>query len=134
MKKIIFENLTSRGVNRGVTQFHAQFTQVSRQFLAFNRKQKKLFKENCFENMVSVLSKTNPMCPSNYFEKKVCSQVFKFFGFLLFCTFFSRSFYGLTQESYHQSETILSKQFSLNNFFCFLLKAENCLETCVNCA
>ena len=67
-EKNIFRKLTSRGVNRGVTQFHAQFTQVSRQLSAFNRKQKKLFRENCFENMVSVLSKKNPMCPSNYFE------------------------------------------------------------------
>ena len=36
-----FENWTLRGVNSGVTQFHAQFTHISRQFWALNRKQQK---------------------------------------------------------------------------------------------
>ena len=37
-----FENWTSRGVNSGVPQFHTQFTHVSRQCWALNRKQKKI--------------------------------------------------------------------------------------------
>ena len=38
-KKYFCENWTSRGVNRGVTQFHTQFTHGSRQCWALNRKQ-----------------------------------------------------------------------------------------------
>ena len=92
MKKIFFLNLTSRGVNRGVTQFHVQFTQVSRQFLAFNRKQKKLFRENCFENMVSVLSKKIQCVHQISLNKKCAFKIFSFLGFYFFVLFFQGHF------------------------------------------
>ena len=44
-EKNILENLTSSGVNSGVTH-------VSRQFLALSTKQKQKFKKNWFENVV----------------------------------------------------------------------------------
>ena len=74
------------------------------------------------------------MCPKNCFEKKVRFQVFKFYVFLLFCTFFSKQFLRHIKPFFSNSETTFSKQFSLNNFFCFLFKAQNYLEMCVNCA
>ena len=51
MKKIFFENWTSRGVNRGLTQFHTQFMHVC----MFVENKKKKILENCFENVVSDL-------------------------------------------------------------------------------
>ena len=52
-----------------VTHFVTQYTHVSRDFGDYSRKQKKW--ENCFENVVSDFKKKCPMCPQNYFEKKV---------------------------------------------------------------
>ena len=37
LKKIFFENWTSRGINRGITQFYTQFTHVSRQCWALKK-------------------------------------------------------------------------------------------------
>ena len=54
-----------------VTYFVTQFTHVSRHFGVYSRKQKKSFRENCFENMVLDLKEKWPMCPQNYFKKKV---------------------------------------------------------------
>ena len=89
-KKILFFlNLTSRGVNSGVTQFHTQFTHVSRHFWARNREKKKKVENKCFDNLVSDLWKNGCMCPQNCFEKKCAHKFFlKFYVFLLFCTFF----------------------------------------------
>ena len=49
--------------------------------------EKKWFPENWFEIVVWFFFKWL-MCPKNSFEKKVCFHVFKFYVFLLFCTFF----------------------------------------------
>ena len=38
MEKRFFENWASRGVNSGVTQFHAQFTHISRQLVQKTKK------------------------------------------------------------------------------------------------
>ena len=84
--------------------------------------------------MVSDLEKNGLICLKNCFEKKVRFQVFKFYVFLLFCTFFSKQFLRHIKPFFSNSETTFSKQFSLNNFFCFLFKAQNYLEMCVNCA
>ena len=46
--------------------FVRQFTHVSRHFRVFSRKQKKLFRENCFENLVSDLTEKLPICPQIY--------------------------------------------------------------------
>ena len=68
----------------------------------------------------------------------MCFQVFKFHiffcrCFLLFCTFFTKVLSGLTLKFY-KSENKFSLPFHfLNYFFCFLLKAQNCIKTCVNC-
>ena len=43
------------GVKKAVTHFVMQFTHVSTHCGVYNRKQKQLFRENCFENMVSDL-------------------------------------------------------------------------------
>ena len=53
LKKIFFQNWTSRGVNSGVTQLHTQFTHVFRQFWALNRKQNKNSLGNTVLNMWS---------------------------------------------------------------------------------
>ena len=42
-----------------------QFTHVSRHFEAYSRKQKKLLKKNCIENMVSEIYQKNQFCPQN---------------------------------------------------------------------
>ena len=69
----------------------------------------------------------------NCFEQKLCFQVFKFYVFLLFIIFFSRYFYELTLQFYHKPKTTVPNTFSLNIFISFLLKSQNCLETCVKC-
>ena len=46
-----------------VTHFVTQFTYVSRHVGVYCRKQKKLFRENWFENVVSDLKKKWLMCP-----------------------------------------------------------------------
>ena len=55
---------------KAVTHFVTQFTHVSKYFGVYSRKLKKIFRENCFENLVSDLKK-NVLCPQNYFKKKV---------------------------------------------------------------
>ena len=45
------------------------------EFLVENKK--KLFRENCFENVVSDLKEKWPMCPKNYFKKKVQKKTTK---------------------------------------------------------
>ena len=57
-------------VKMAVTHFVTQVTHVSRHFGVYHRKHKKLSRENCFENVVSDLTKKYPMCPQNYFQKK----------------------------------------------------------------
>ena len=49
LKKIVFENWTSRGVNSGVTQFHTHLRMfLDSVELGIENKRK----ENCFENLV----------------------------------------------------------------------------------
>ena len=101
-EKRVFENWTSRGVNSGVTQFHAQFTHISRQFWALNRKQKNCFGKTVLK-MLSQICGKNPMLANKVTLKKVQkSRHIK--------SFFSKS------------ETTFSKQFSLNYFFVFYSK------------
>ena len=74
-------------------------------------------------------------CPNlsdKWLWKKVRFQVFKIYVFLLFCIFFSNWFHVLMQLFYSKSETTFSKQFFLNNYFCFLCKAQKFLKTCVD--
>ena len=54
-----------------VTHFVPHFTHVSRHFGVYCRKQKKLVRENCFENVVSEVNKKWFKSPQNYFKKKV---------------------------------------------------------------
>ena len=53
-----------------VTHFVTQFTHVLKHPRFLNRK-KKLFKENCFENVVLDLWDKKPIRPQNYFFLKV---------------------------------------------------------------
>ena len=50
------------GVKMAVTHFVTQFTHVSRHFGVYSRKQKNIFRENCFENIVSDLKNKNGLC------------------------------------------------------------------------
>ena len=101
--------------------------------LEFTVKNKKIFRENCFDNVVSHLWKELFVCTQNYFKKKV--QIL-------------RKIKTKNHESVHnlwrilQTKIVLlvnfwdqiAKQFSLNNYlFCFLFYTPKCLETCVNC-
>ena len=52
----MLEIWTFIGVKMAVMHFVTQFTHVSRHFGVF-RKQKKIFRENCFENLFSDLKK-----------------------------------------------------------------------------
>ena len=54
-----------------VTHFVTHFTHVSRHFGVKCRKQKKMFREKCFENVVSYVNKKLLKSPQNYFYKKV---------------------------------------------------------------
>ena len=63
--------LDFHGVNMGFTHFVTQVTHVSRHFEAYSRKRRKKSRENWFENVVSDLPTNQPMCPQNYFLKKV---------------------------------------------------------------
>ena len=53
------------------THFVTQFTHVSRHSRVKNENKTKKFRENCFENEVSDLSRKKCMCPQNYFLLKV---------------------------------------------------------------
>ena len=83
----IFLNWTSRGVKRGLTQFHTQFTHVSTQCWALNRTQKKS-RENCFENVVSDFEPNCLICLAKYFEKKGDFKFLRFICFYFFAFFF----------------------------------------------
>ena len=48
-----FFNLTSRYENSGVTQFHTEFTHVSKKKMTFAKETKKIIQEKLVENMVS---------------------------------------------------------------------------------
>ena len=128
---------TFMGLKMALCTLHTQFTHVSRHFWASNRKQKKLLRKNCFENMVSDMWQKLLHLSIKWLWKK---SVF-FFKVVLLTnlaifqkqTFFVKSFYGQMQLFFHKSETIFSKQFSLSNFFSFLFEAQECLEIYVNC-
>ena len=53
LKKLVCKIRTFMGKILAVTHFVTHFTHVSRQFEFLSRKQNKLFRENCFENVVS---------------------------------------------------------------------------------
>ena len=62
------------GLSWGNNDFVTQFTQVFRQFGVNCRKQKKKFRENCFENMVSNLPKKNCLCVHKTTFRKKCGN------------------------------------------------------------
>ena len=115
-----------------VTHFVTQFTHVCRHFEAYCRKQKQNLRENCFENVVSEIYQENLFCPQNPPKILNVFMVFQFY-FILFLHFFLKVVLWTHRPFFLKSETTFSKQFSLNNFFCFLLYTPKCLETCVNC-
>ena len=49
---------------------------MNQNILEFIQENKKKFKENCFENVISDL-KENPMCPPNYFKKSAKTKKIK---------------------------------------------------------
>ena len=53
----MLEIWTFMGVKMAITNFVMQFTHVSRHVEVYNRERKKMFRKNCFENMVSDLNK-----------------------------------------------------------------------------
>ena len=48
------------------------------------KNKKKYFRENCFENVVSVLKKIGLICLKNYFEKKGNFKFLRFMSFYFF--------------------------------------------------
>ena len=94
-----------------------------------NERRRKKFRKNCFDNVVSDLQKNCFMCPPNYFGKK-CTLIFIFFFFTLL-TFLINDFFFTNIWIIPQIWEHIFKQFYLNFFF--LLKSQNCLETCLNC-
>ena len=81
--------------------------------------------------MVSDLWKHGLMCPKNSL-KKVHFKVFKFYVFLLFFALFFKVTLLITIAIWPQIWDHISKTVFPKLFFCFLLKAKNRLETCVN--
>ena len=71
-------------VNFWVTQFATQFTPVSRQYRASNRKLKFKFKKNCFDNVVSYWQNMAQYVHNITLKKKIR---FHFFSFLIFLVF-----------------------------------------------
>ena len=67
----MLEIWTFMGVKMAVTHFVRHFTHVSRHFGVHCRKQKKLFRKNCFENVVSGVNNKWFKSPQNYFKKKM---------------------------------------------------------------
>ena len=57
-----------------VTHFLTQFTHVSRHFGAYSRKQTKLFRENCFENVVSDYVSTKLILETSRTTKKITTK------------------------------------------------------------
>ena len=53
----MLEIRTFMGVKMAVTHFVTPLTHVSRHFGVYSKKQTKLFRENCFESVVSDLKK-----------------------------------------------------------------------------
>ena len=53
------------GVDLAITHFVTQFTYVSRHFRAWNRKEEKQIRDNCFENGVSEILKNDLFYPYN---------------------------------------------------------------------
>ena len=49
-------------VKMAITHFVTQYTHVSIHFGVYCRKQKQMFRENCFENVISDFKKKWPMC------------------------------------------------------------------------
>ena len=82
--------------------------------------------------MVSDFWKNGPMCSTTGLENNCAIQFLRFVCFYLLI-FFLNWFHVIRQPFYSKSETPFSKQFSLNFFFCFLCKGQQCLEICVNC-
>ena len=56
-KKMVSNNRTFMGLIFAVMHFVTPFTNVSRHPQVSGRKHKKMFRENCFENMISEISK-----------------------------------------------------------------------------
>ena len=83
----MLEIWTSRG-KLAITHFVTQLTHVSRHFRARNRKQKKTFQENCFENVVSEIHKKEWFCSYNSQRLGTLFYVF----FLFFSLFYKSSF------------------------------------------
>ena len=75
MKKIILEKWTSRGVNSGVTQYHTEFTHVSRLFCALNRKQTKKLGKTGLKIWSQICRKMPEYVQKITLKKKVRFQV-----------------------------------------------------------
>ena len=66
LKLYVFKRLKLKTV----THFVTQFSHVSKHFGVYSRKQKKIFRENCFENVVSYLKKNVLCVHKTTFRKK----------------------------------------------------------------
>ena len=99
-----------------------------------NRKKKeKIFRENCFENVVSKIHKNYQFCPNNLPKIGNAFMLIFFFQFFSFCIFFKIVLW--THQLFFifdKSETTFSKQFSPTFQFCFVIYTLKCIELCVN--
>ena len=115
------------------THFVTRFTHVSRHFWVYCREQKKVFRENCFANVVSDLKKNGLCVHKTTFRKKGAKtkknktkkqwerlQSLANSGDKTSCS-------GIFLRPHFQNS------FSYIFGFCFLLLTPKCLETCVHC-
>ena len=95
-------------------------------FKSLEQKIKILFRENCFQNVVSEIHKNDWFVPilRQRLETLLCFFLKKFSN----SSFVDTSAFFLTNPRPNFQDS----QFSPNVFFCFVIYTLKCLETCVN--
>ena len=112
------QNLDFHGVNFGRYALCDTIFTCFQTFWSFEQRTKKMFRENCFENVVSEIYQKNQLCPQNPPKIVNVFIVFCFYSFQL-SHFFLKVVLWTHKPHFFKSETTLSKQFSQNNFFLF---------------
>ena len=115
------------GVKMAVTHFVMQFTHVSRHFWVYSR-EKKMFRENCFENEGSDLTKNSLYVHKTILEKMQKVKTKNHENILSLWRILGTKLVLLVNFWDHIFKTVFPKK-----KFCFLLKIPKCLEICVNC-
>ena len=121
LKKDFFSNWTSRGVNSGITQFHTQFTHVSRKFWALSKKKTK---NSLWKTVLKIWSQ---ICGKMLVDKVALTKNAKKKKHIklnnLKAHFFSRLLFWHIMPFFYKLETTFSNKFFLKYiFFCFYSK------------